>query len=287
MGRVLAWSVRDDGRSQLMLVDTASGARTDVIARDGEVEGLLSPDGNTAYWAEMLDDRVDGVFRCPVDACVPERVVGGWPGHVYSMDWSTDGARMVLAGLPAAYDEVRYEYRVLSVSDETGMLGPVGITGGRVVGLDADNLIVYAIDDQGHERLVSTDIISGSVLPLGDQPNERAFLVGADTGPVLVVDGPSDGRYALYRMSLDGTERQLLWASDEPWDDHSIAMVRPTRSGSVEAPGWVLVAPGGRAYPVDDAERARTRALVSVADGTVTALPPPPDLRKADASPAG
>ncbi|MFN8517873.1 MAG: hypothetical protein U0667_00470 [Chloroflexota bacterium] len=291
-GTVLASWVGEGGTSQLAIVDTETGATSTIHETDRTLLPLLSPDGRTAYWLEMTEDpaRVGGAYRRGVDGGETERIAKGWPGHVYSMDWATDGQRIVFAGLAdpqPGMDEVLYEYRILDPTDGT-LQGPLDFKGQKVAGLEGDDLIAYAVDPAtGRAHLVSFDIATGAatdLIPGWDDDdrvavegrNEKATVVDDSGTPVLIVDGAHEGNYAIFRMALDGSDKRLLWESDDPWNE---SWVRTTyQLAGAETPGWLVIAPASQPFPWPPDDGRPDPILVSIADGTVVELPSMPEL---------
>lgn len=269
-GKVLGYWTDERGRSGMALFDTRDGSSRQLLEHDGGLIAMLSPDGRTAYWITMGENRVDGVFRRSVDGGEIEHVADGWPGLAYQVAWSVNGETLVIAGMPPQFTEWRYEYRILDVSDGH-ITGPLEFRGGYAIGLHAGNLIAYYITDDGIPELVSVEVSSGKVTDLVDRPNEFAAIVRSEDGPTLVIDGVREGRYALWRIGLDGSDRQMLWDSDSPWDEPAMRMVRSTMWYGVESPGWVLLSPDQMPYPglVDVAPRRQ----LSVDDGSTVRLP--------------
>lgn len=271
-GQVLAWWI-DDGVSRMVLVNTADGQTQNIIERDRELQAVLSGDGRYAYWVEMTAERVEGLFRRRVAGGVTDRLAEGWPGHVYSLDWSANGKKLVLTGLPPIYQDVRYEYRIFD--DTTNELrGPIDFRGHNVVGFDEGELIAYSADPGGHDQLVAVDVSTGEVTDLVDDDNHFASMVEDGESVTLVVDGERNGRYAIWKMRPNGTGRELLWESDVPWAAPESKLVRYTRWAGVESPGWVMVSPHQEAYPLP----ANGRRLLIALDGEgAEALPQAPN----------
>lgn len=278
-GRVLAWWMVD-GLTRVAMVDTTTGEQDPLFERDADIEALLSKDGRTVYWVEMVDGDVRGLFRRAVDGGDRERLADGWDGQVLSMDWSTNAATIVLTGRPAGAEFLQ-EYRILDVSDGR-LRGPLEWHGGNVVGLHDGRLLAYSDPaETGATILTSVSVSDGDVTePIG-LASVYSAIFDDDGRATLVYDDVAGGnRYSLRALPLDGSEGSLLWESGSSFFAPEAAMVRPSRWHAVEAPGWVPVFPTQRAYTEPGYEGPTDRFLVSLADGRVVRLTEQPSLQE-------
>ena len=279
---VINWA-DDNEQLSVDLVDTADGSRT-TIASGGSIGlGAINPSATYVYWTTIDSRKMSGLWRRAVSGGPAEKILAGADVAGPFVDFSLDGKYVVLSGRHG--DTGGWDYSVFDAD-----LKPVGqlLDGqyGQVVGfLDDHGLVVGppSTDDLPPTvPLWALDIHDWSAKKIMSINSEArlAIIPAADGTPRLVLEGrDAENHYTLNELDPDGSTHVLFvgetLADGASWDDLANAMVFPTTSRGIEAPGWLAVFPQAQAM----SQAALTggdqglRSLVRMSDGELVAIP--------------
>ena len=165
-GRSIAFSVRQDGRSLLNIMQ-ADGTGVRVLSDTLDLEGApaWSPDGRSITTA-VNDHGSPHLFQVPLDGRSPTLLVAG-----YSRDpaWSPDGRLMLYSGPDVG---ARFAVKSLAAEVSSPSLPALTLTRGarRLAFLQGGTAVVFLQGDLQHKDLWQIDLRTGSERPLTQLP---------------------------------------------------------------------------------------------------------------------
>jgi Tol biopolymer transport system component len=165
-GRSIAFSVRQDGRS-LLNVMQSDGAGVHILSDALDLEGApaWSPDGRSITIAAS-DHGTPHLFQVPVEGRSPVRLVEG-----YSRDpaWSPDGRFVLYSGPDVG---TRFAVKSLTTQASSPALPALTLTRGarHLAFLQGGATVVFLQGDIQHKNLWQIDLQTGSKRPLTHLP---------------------------------------------------------------------------------------------------------------------
>lgn len=271
-GRLVLVGSDDGARSRLLAIDVAAGCSF-ALAEEAAVirRATIDPSGERLY--EMRVDRTTradlGIWSRPVDGSRPavqvldplgadERF-----GRTFTTDltWDLAGERLAVQSCGESACRVRVfdpTGRTIRTVDDPDL--------GAIVGIDGDELVVYAACPGLPCPILAVDLRNGSRQLLADAADASAVIT-TDDGARLVHEVSREAGVSLRSVALDGSAALDLGSLP---DRLRLQAIPPVAESATRIPaGWVLVTPDGRLLASGPSAQTQLR---HVPDGTAVQL---------------
>jgi hypothetical protein len=273
-----SWVMNEAG--SIDLVDTATGALSNVASFSGYTVGTFDATGSYVYWIGWDGDAPTGLWRRSTSLEPAETIMDGDDVPRGRITFSSNGKYVAFSvcrrcrpgTMEANFDYAVFDARFKLISELKNT------SHGNILGFLGDRLVVYPhFTDDGSGPLSIVDIHdwSSEEIASSDDFERAAILPDVDGAPRLVFDGfDQNARYTVSVLDPDDAARVLFTGDEAPFHEALESMV--LRSGGIYAPGWVAVFPRGEAMTTAALSGGDQglRRLIRISDGTVVLVPP-------------
>ncbi len=260
-GKVL-YNLFDGSRSELHVVDAASGSDETVVTTDNVVyNAVLDPSSGTVFFGQLdPSTRHDlGVWRVRLGGSAQPELFVRAAAHNYGGSWqwsrtlliTPSGSRLLIRDCQDASCDVS----VFATGDSHLISSANGLRDDAVFGVTDASLVGILACAGSPCGVSSLDLASGQVRTLTDDPcalsGTGVLAARTDGTPVLLVSSPNragcPSAGSVLALELTGSLPEVVWGpgAEDPNTGGSLSLaLKEHGSQGYEVPdGWLLVAP--------------------------------------------